>query len=211
MADDAGPQASGAPTADHPERFDPENAAGLANPLHIQGLLSQHPAVADSHVVTRADSSGSRLIAHVLPRPGSSVDEAELRRFLVQRVPDEAIPVFDLTGQRLGDGGETTQLELPPPATPAEPQAPHAGPHDPTEELLCEVWRELLGVEHIGINDDVFDLGAHSLTVMWAAARILDRTGLDLPSRWFYEEPTVAGLARLIAGAPPGGSTRGPR
>jgi Phosphopantetheine attachment site len=93
----------------------------------------------------------------------------------------------------------------------AEPQASYAGPRDPTEELLCEVWGELLGVEGIGINDDVFDLGAHSLTVMWAAARILDRTGLDLPSRWFYEEPTVAGLARLITGTPSRGSIHGAR
>ncbi len=148
MADDGGLQASGASAGDHPERFDPADAADLSSPIHVQSLLLH--------------------------------------------------------------GGETAQPD-PPPAMPAEPRTSHAGPREPTEALLCEVWGELLGVEQIGIDDDVFDLGAHSLTVMWAAARILDRTGLDLPSRWFYEEPTVAGLARLIAGAPPGGSTRGAR
>jgi hypothetical protein len=178
----------------------------------VQRVLSQHPAVADAHVVAQADSSGSRFIAYILPRPGSNVDDAELRRFMTQRVPDEAVPaVFDLTGQRPMDGAETVNLKPPPAAMPTEPQAPPTGPRDSTQELLCEIWEELLGVERIGINDDVFDLGAHSLTVMWAAARILDRTGLDLPSRWFYEEPTVAGLARLIAGTPSGGSAHGAR
>jgi len=69
-----------------------------------------------------------------------------------------------------------------------------------TEKTLVAIWSELLGIEAMGVDDDVFDLGAHSLMAMKALAQIRSRFELNLALRNLFEHPTAAGLAGLIDG-----------
>jgi len=73
-------------------------------------------------------------------------------------------------------------------------------PHTETEKALAAIWRELLKVENIGINDDFFDLGGQSLLAIKAVSRTRDVFEVDLPLRNLFEHPTVAGLAEVIDG-----------
>jgi aryl carrier-like protein len=73
------------------------------------------------------------------------------------------------------------------------------------------MWRELLVIERIGVNEDIFDLGAHSLLAMRAVVRMRDELAVDVPLRSLFEHPTIAGMAHLIdhlqataGGMPPG-------
>jgi acyl carrier protein len=67
-----------------------------------------------------------------------------------------------------------------------------------TEKALAAIWRELLEVEAIGVHDDVFDLGAHSLMAMKALAQIRDRLRVNISLRHLFEHPTVAKLAHAV-------------
>jgi acyl carrier protein len=75
-----------------------------------------------------------------------------------------------------------------------------AAPRTATEGALAAIWSELLGVERVGVDDDVFDLGAHSLMAMKALTRIRDAFAVNLALRNLFERPTVAGLAELVDG-----------
>lgn len=73
-------------------------------------------------------------------------------------------------------------------------------PRTATETTLAAIWSELLGMESVGVDDDVFDLGAHSLMAMKALTRIRDAFDVNLALRNLFERPTLAGLAELIDG-----------
>jgi acyl carrier protein len=71
-------------------------------------------------------------------------------------------------------------------------------PRTPTEELLANIWGELLGVDRVSRADNFFELGGHSLLMAQAAARVRDAFNVELPMTAFFQEPTVAGLALAI-------------
>src|SRR5258708_39877078 len=79
-----------------------------------------------------------------------------------------------------------------------QPARDGVGPRTETEKALAAIWRELLVVEHIGINDDFFDLGGQSLVAIKAVSRIRDTFEVELPLRNLFERPTIAGLAEVI-------------
>ena len=78
-------------------------------------------------------------------------------------------------------------------------QKESAPPATPGEQLLAQIWRELLEVDAMSIHDDFYDLGGHSLLVTNLKARIQDEFQVDIPLRSFFEEPTIAGMDRLIS------------
>jgi acyl carrier protein len=81
-----------------------------------------------------------------------------------------------------------------------QPARAGAAARTETEKTLLEIWSELLGVPAMAVDDDVFDLGAHSLMAMKALAQIRDRFDVNLALRNLFEQPTVAGLAGIIDG-----------
>ncbi|HEY6821091.1 MAG TPA: phosphopantetheine-binding protein, partial [Burkholderiales bacterium] len=88
---------------------------------------------------------------------------------------------------------------LPKPAR-AAPDAGFAGPNSATERIVAEIWAGLLDMETIGVDQDLFDLGAHSLMAVRAVAQIREKFQVDIQLRNLFERPTVAGLAELIDG-----------
>ncbi|MEU5980239.1 amino acid adenylation domain-containing protein [Streptomyces sp. NPDC047315] len=169
----------------------------------IEARLQEHPAVAAAAVAVRGDdgaAGGRMLVAYPVWRPDAPVPGgAELRSFLARTLPDAMVPgvVHPLPALPLTPNGKTDRAALPEPArgTPdPEPTGDAPQTDDAREELAAEIaaiWCEVLGLESVGRHDDVVDLGAHSLTITQAAARIRDRLGVDVPLHVFYEEPTT--------------------
>jgi acyl carrier protein len=156
--------------------------------------------VREAAVLVRQDASGdSQLFAWV----SGEAAPAALREHLKERLPQYMVPSALVPLERLpltANGKIDRQaLAALPIETPASARDV-AGPRSPTEETLTAIWSDLLGVKSVGIEDDVFDLGAHSLMAMKALTRIRDAFDVNLALRNLFEHPTIAGFAAIIEG-----------
>ena len=166
----------------------------------IEGALREHGAVRDAAVLVREDASGGKqLFACVV----GEVAPAALREHLKERLPQYMVPSAFVLMERLpltANGKVDRQALAGVPPEAAQPARDFAAPRSATEQALAAIWSELLGVERIGAEEDVFDLGAHSLMAMKALTQIRDAFGVNLALRNLFEQPTVAGLAGLVDG-----------
>jgi acyl carrier protein len=96
--------------------------------------------------------------------------------------------------------GKVDHRALPEPAFGSE-QSAHVAPRSTTEQLLVEIWCDVLGLKQVSIHDNFFELGGHSILAMQVIARIHDSLGVDLGMRQFFVAPTVARMAPLIEAA----------
>jgi amino acid adenylation domain-containing protein len=166
----------------------------------IEAELCRHPEVAAAVVTAREE----RLVAYMV---GDAPIEA-LREALKSRLPAYMMPsaFVLLESLPLTPNGKVDRKALPEPGAAAEVLA---GPRTPGEELLAGIWCDVLGVERVGIHQDFFDLGGHSLIATRVVSRVRDVFGAEMPLRWLFETPTVSGLAarlgeaRLEEAAPP--------
>ena len=167
----------------------------------IEAALGQHPAVRETAVLAREDASGEqRLVAYVV---GNFVSD-ELRRFLKTKLPEYMVPaVFvRLDALPLMPNGKIDRRALPAPdRLRPELEKAFAPPRGPTEELLAEIWAQLLDIERVGIHDNFFDLGGHSLLATQLMSRVRESFQVEIPLRRLFEGPTVAGLAECIEAA----------
>jgi thioesterase domain-containing protein len=163
-------------------------------PGEIESVLSGHAQVAQCAVVVR----DGRLVAYVVP--GDTAPEpAVLRQYAAERMPDYLVPPAYVVVDRLP---RTTNGKLDRAALPApDPAALTTGrpPRDRRETVLCGMFAELLGVEAVGIDDDFFSLGGHSLLVGRLIGRIRTEFGVKLGIRTVFEAPTVATLAPRLS------------
>src|SRR5437016_1309139 len=146
-----------------------------------------------------SQTSINRLAAYYVSE--TALTAAELRAHLATRLPDYMLPTYFIRLDRLPltSNGKVDRLALPALAHEnIQPAHEVVGPRTETEKALAAMWRELLVVESIGINDDFFDLGGQSLVAIKALSRIRDTFGVDLPLRNLFERPTIAGLAEVI-------------
>jgi acyl carrier protein len=172
-------------------------------PGEIEAALLGHPAVRAAVVVAAADGDGERrLVAYLVAAPGAELPAVgELRAWLGERLPEYMVPgaFVGLPALPLTANGKVDRRALPAAGGAGLAAAvAYAAPRTPTEEALAGLWREVLKVERVGVDDDLFDLGAHSLLAVRLIARIRDTFGVELPLRSLYEAPTVARLAVLV-------------
>ena len=97
----------------------------------------------------------------------------------------------------LSPNGKVDRKALPAPT--ANDARPHIAPRTPTEETLAEIWRSVLGLERVGVEESFFELGGHSLSATQVAARVRRRLHVELPMRTLFDHPTIAQLAARIA------------
>jgi amino acid adenylation domain-containing protein len=173
-------------------------------PGEVETLLAAHPAVREAVVSARVGPSGeARLVAHLLPAPGSSPSVGELRAHLGERLPDHMVPssFMFLTEMPLLPSGKVDRKALPD----IEADRPELGeasftpPRGPLEQAIAAIWSRVLGIERIGAFDSFFELGGHSLLATRLLTRIRQELALDLELRAVFEAPTVAGLAAVIS------------
>jgi amino acid adenylation domain-containing protein len=171
----------------------------------IEAVLSAHPAVREAAVIAPADTSGDRrLVAYVSATEGSGpLDVAALGVYLGSRLPSFMVPStwVELAALPLTRTGKVDRKALPAPGETTIGGAGQAyeAPRTATEEMLAEIWGDLLRRERVGVHDNFFTLGGHSLLATQVVSRLRDRLGVELPMRALFEQPTVAGLAGLLA------------
>ena len=155
--------------------------------------------------MAREDEPGNKqLVGYVIPREDESPTAEDLRHFLKQKLPEYMVPahfVF-LNSIPLTPNGKIDRKALPAPdRTRPELDKAFVAPRTPTEELLAEIWVELLDLERVGVHDNFFDLGGHSLLATQAVSRMREAFQVEIPLRRLFEVPTVAGLAECIEAA----------
>jgi amino acid adenylation domain-containing protein len=163
-------------------------------PGEIEAAISAHPGVAQAAVVVAGTDGDRRLIAYVTPG-ADPADAARLRTHLATRLPDYMIPAAFVV---VDDLPLTANGKLDHTALAARPLPRPAGDTPAGDGRLLEdvraIWSEVLGAERIGLDDDLFDLGGHSLTITQIATRMRRRLRLDLPLQVFYDTPTIRGV-----------------
>ncbi|MFD5558806.1 non-ribosomal peptide synthase/polyketide synthase, partial [Streptomyces sp. NPDC127068] len=173
-------------------------------PGEVAAVLVGHPSVRQAVVVAREEAPDDvRLVAYVVPAVASDLsdrDLPDLRTYAAQHLPDHMVPaaVVAVAAVPLSPNGKLDRRALPAPdwAT----SSAGRGPRTPREELLCGLFAEVLGLERVGIDDNFFDLGGHSLLVTRLVARVRALLGAELSLMTLFEAPTVAGLAERLDG-----------
>ncbi|HEY2917984.1 MAG TPA: amino acid adenylation domain-containing protein, partial [Candidatus Binatia bacterium] len=168
----------------------------------IEAVLGQYPEVRETVVVTREDNpADKRLVAYVVPNQEHSPSSRELRAFLKEKLPDYMIPFafVALVSLPLTPNGKVDRKALPPPGqTGLELNYLYTAPRTGTERLLAKIWEEVLTLEPVGIHDNFFDVGGHSLLGVRLISRVCEEFQLDLPLRCLFEFSTIARLAKRI-------------
>ncbi|MBW4417614.1 MAG: amino acid adenylation domain-containing protein [Myxacorys californica WJT36-NPBG1] len=167
----------------------------------IEAVLSHHPAVQTTVVVVRKDEHGKQnLVAYVVPHQSFAPATADLRSFLQTKLPEYIIPshFVCLEALPLTPNGKVDRRALPAPDT-LERQTAFVAPRTAVEQQLAEIWANVLGLQHVGIQNNFFELGGHSLLATQLIARIRDVLQVELPLRCLFQTPTIASLANTIA------------
>ncbi|MEW5925951.1 MAG: non-ribosomal peptide synthase/polyketide synthase [Gemmatimonadota bacterium] len=171
-------------------------------PGEVESALLEHPGVGDAVVAPRPDGGGGvRLVAYHLAAEGEARPAAaELRAWLRERLPDYMVPsgFVGLDAFPLTPSGKVDRRALPEPEVEGAGEAEPARPSTPVEEILAGIWAAVLGVETVGIHDDFFALGGHSLLGARVVSRIRVAFEVELPLRALFEAPTVAELAGRV-------------
>jgi acyl carrier protein len=168
----------------------------------IEGMLSQLSTVSEAVVQAHADVSGEKcLVAYIVPAHELPPTIRELRSFLARRLPDYMIPATFVMREALpltSNGKVDRQALLPPDRVRPELAEAWLAPRTPTEEVLVGIWTTVLGIERIGVHDNFFDLGGHSLMAVQVISRLRHVLQVEMPLYVLFDAPTVAGLALYI-------------
>lgn len=160
----------------------------------VEAVMQEIDGVSAAAVVVRDDV----LIAYVVPDPGAELAPSALKAVSSAMLPPYAVPgivavldEFPLTANKKLD-----RAALPAPAIVAT--ADFEEPRDATEITLARLWCSVLGLSKVGINDDFFDIGGHSLLAVRLAAAVRDEWGIDLPISELIRHSTIAQLASVV-------------
>ncbi|HEV2852358.1 MAG TPA: non-ribosomal peptide synthase/polyketide synthase [Thermoanaerobaculia bacterium] len=172
----------------------------------IEAALLSHPGVREAVVITREPMPGDlRLAAFVVLKPDAG--RPDLRGHVKERLPEYMVPwaILPLAELPLLPNGKVDRralasLELSAGAMDgaAKDGTSSREPHGPLEEMIAGLWREVLGIQDVGVHDDFFSLGGHSLLATQLVSRLRESLGIEMPLRRFFEAPTIAGLARIL-------------
>jgi amino acid adenylation domain-containing protein len=185
----------------------------------IEAVLRAHRDVRQAAVVTATRAGEPALVAYVVPRRSSAAARpgtdllAELRPHLRAALPDYMVPalVVALPALPLTPNAKVDRAALPAPRWGAPPSsAGRVQPRNPVEATLARIWSDLLATqEPVGVHDNLFALGGHSLTITRFVARVADTYGVGLPVHQVYSAPTVAELAGVVSADPDFGLAAG--
>ncbi len=168
----------------------------------IESVLRGHPSVAECVVMAREDTPGDvRLVAYLIPASGFQPDLKELRSFASKEIPLHMVPSVFLFLQEypMTPNGKVDRKRLPPPGDTRPQLAGQAvPPNTEMEKTVATVWRKYLGVKTVGIHDNFFDLGGHSLLLAQVHAELRKVTGRDILILDMFQHPTVHAIARRL-------------
>jgi amino acid adenylation domain-containing protein len=185
-------------------------------PGHVEAVLRSHPAVADALALALEGPGGvPHLAAHIIWRPGRERSLPDLRAFVRDRLPDYMVPsaFAELTAFPLTANGKIDRAALPRPVPP-RPETPPEARRSASERAVAEICARVLGLDDLGLDQPLADLGAHSLQLAAIHEALTARLSVELPIADVFEHPTARSLARHLderranAGRPGGAAER---
>jgi acyl-CoA synthetase (AMP-forming)/AMP-acid ligase II/acyl carrier protein len=169
----------------------------------VEKCLRNHAKIRDVVVVAGGSDSGEgRLVAYFTCSDQPNPTVSELRVFLKKNLPDYMVPsaFVRLDTIPLTPNGKLDRKALPEPDK-LRPQLDtwYAAPRSPTEEQLAEIWSQVLSLDRVGVHDNFFDLGGHSLAATRVVSRVIKQFQLEVSLQSLFQSPTVAEMAAVIA------------
>ena len=165
----------------------------------VESVLSSHQDVSDCVVVDKDDAGGGKfLVAYYVAE--EEIPISELRSFLGQQVPDYMIPLrfMRLDALPLNTSGKVDRNSLPEiEALRPEMQIEYIAPRNEIEEILALVWKEVLGIDKVGVNDNFFELGGDSIISLQVVNR-LKKHGYEIRPRHMFEHQTIAEITPVV-------------
>jgi hypothetical protein len=169
----------------------------------IETWLGQHPAVQKAVVIAREDIPGDkRLVAYLIPQQRQKLVGSELRDYLKEKLPEFMIPsnfitldAFPLTPNRKID-----RKALPAPGqVQIEPETTYVPPTNDLEQTIASLWQELLNVPKVGMNDNFFDMGGHSLLAVQAHRQLREMIEGEISITDMFRFPTIRSLTEYLS------------
>jgi len=168
----------------------------------IESVLSQVKGIKENVVIVKEDASGEKmLVAYYVTDMNPDVTQKELRQYLKERLPDYMIPAafvsmekFPLTSTLKVDRNALPDPDL----NGSRESSGYTGPKTQTEQKLARIWASLLNQKKIGIHDDFFEIGGHSMIAVALMVKIEKELNIRLPLASLFERSTIHLLAELI-------------
>jgi amino acid adenylation domain-containing protein len=168
----------------------------------VEAALQRHPWVREAVVDASEDKTGGkRLVAYIVTHSPGEHEAAELRRFLQAELPDYMVPsaFVMLAALPLSSNGKIDRKALPAPDSGVRDLVEvYVAPRNPLEETIAQVWSEVLELKRIGVQDNFFDLGGHSLQSVRLVARLSAALNRPVSVKTVFLAPTVAAMAEVL-------------
>ncbi len=168
----------------------------------IETVLRQCPEIAEAVVVVREDRHGEKFLrACVTAKTHGRSDEEGVKAFMRERLPSHMVPSFVtwIDGMPVGPSGKIDRRSLPEPGHPPMMEVGQARPvNGETVDLVSRIWREELGRDGFGLDDNFFDIGGHSLMMVAVFSRLEKLLGDRLQLTDLYKYPTIRSLAKFL-------------
>ncbi len=169
----------------------------------IESALSQHADVRQAVVLAREDEPGEkRLVAYIVLEEGTRVSTTDLRNYLKDKLPEYMVPAALVVMEQMPVNavGKIDRNALPAPEHEDISAAEDfVGPRTTIEQTLADIVVDVLKLERVGVHDNFFDLGGHSMMATRVISRLRQIFQVDIPLRSLFEAPTIEGLALSIA------------
>ncbi len=171
------------------------------HPESIETVLSEHPGVLQTSVLAGSMPGEPEpgIVAYVVPQQNMNLTESELRQFLKTRIQEQWMPrTFMIVSELpMRPNGRPDYAAFPTHAQKVE-EKPVDAQMTPLQETLAGMWQDVIGIDDVGIHDNFFDLGGHSVLVTQIVARIRKNLNVNLSLRSVFDHPTIAELAAVI-------------
>jgi acyl carrier protein len=170
----------------------------------IEAAIAAHEGVREALVTLRQDETGDkRLVGYLVPCNGGLGDLSGLKDHLKKSLPQHMVPSAFVTLDQfpLTSNGKIDRKSLPPPAGVLRDGAGFVAPRNQIERSIANVWQQVLGIDRVGIHDNFFDLGGHSLLVIQSRAKLRSAINREVAITDLFQYPTVSSLARYLSGS----------
>ena len=164
----------------------------------IEAVLSQHPKVRECAILAKCD----RLIAYAVLHPGETLTVSELRNYLAEKLPGYMVPsgLVTLDEMPLTVNGKVDRQALPAQESlRPELEVAYVAPQTELEQIIATIWQEVLHLEKVGIYDNFFDLGGHSLLIVQVHSRLQARLERNISMVEMFKYPTIELLANHLS------------
>lgn len=170
-------------------------------PSAIEALLAEHPQIAETVVVEYTDPTGNNSLAAYIVWQGTAGEITTLRQFLAERLPDYMVPAAMMAVEAIPKlpNGKLDRRSLPTPTAPTQGANDFVAPRTETEAIIAAIWREALQLPAVGMHDNFFDLGGHSLLLLRVHHQLQTQLGQSIAVVDLFQFPTIRSLSEHLA------------